>query len=165
MHFLAGCIFSAKQVLPRAGIGLNSMNCGLNLVAPIVAAHPHHAVSRFATLVQNPNHVSTSQIYIDARQQRPTDADVASPGFLQEAFASGIHPPDCDGKIGLPARFIAAIHPAKNSHISFFTVTPCPGSVKITTSAFPARMRRESSVMEIPELGRDGKAGQMRTED
>jgi hypothetical protein len=129
------------------------MNCGLNLIAPIVAAHPHHAVSRLAPLVQNADYVSASQIYLDARQQRPTDADVASPGFLQEALATGIHPPDCDSKIGLPARFTTAIYPAKNSHISFFTVTPCAGGVKITASVFPARMRCESSVVEFSRIG------------
>src|SRR5436305_14955693 len=119
LHFFARCLFSAKQFLPGAGIALDSMNCGLNLVAPIVEAHPYHAVSRRAPLVQNPNDVPAPQIYLDARKQRPTDADVASPGLLQEAFASSIHPPKGDGKVGLPARFTTAIHPAKNSHIRF----------------------------------------------
>src|SRR2546423_4033168 len=39
----------------------------------------------------------------------------------------------------------------------FFTVTPRPGGVKITISAFPARMRHKSSVMEISESGNEGK--------
>jgi hypothetical protein len=141
------------------------MNRGLNLISAIVAAHPDHAVSRFASLVQNSNDVAASQIYLDARQQRPADADVASPGFLQEAFATGIHPPHCDGKVGLPARFTTAIHPAKNSHISFFTVTPRTGGVKITTSASPARTPRENSVMGICELGSEATAGEISTED
>jgi hypothetical protein len=42
------------------------MNCGLNLIATIVAAHPDHAVSRLTSLVQNPDNIPASQIYLDA---------------------------------------------------------------------------------------------------
>jgi hypothetical protein len=44
------------------------MNCGLNFIAPIVAAYQHHAVSRLAPLVQNPDDIAASQIDLDAGQ-------------------------------------------------------------------------------------------------
>jgi len=117
-----GCGFCLQQFIPRTRVRLHAMDGGLNLVATVIEANPHDAITCLPAAVQHPDDIPRSQIGLYPRQEGSVEADVANLYFLQEALTSRINSPDSHCKVSVGARFTAAVNVTKDSHISLFTL-------------------------------------------
>lgn len=85
------------------------MDGGLHFEAVSALAYPHYAVTGFLSGIENSDDIAGSEIGVQSRKQGTAQADVAGAGFLQEAVAASVNAPNCKGKVGVDARFAAAV--------------------------------------------------------
>jgi hypothetical protein len=102
-------VLVGEQLLPRAFIGGKTMHRGLHLVAGSTVADPYDSVTSLLSSIENSNHIAGAEFGIESHQQGPTEADVASAGFLQEAVSPRVYAPDGEPEVEIGARFAPAI--------------------------------------------------------
>jgi hypothetical protein len=98
------------------------MDRDLHLFPVTAIANPNDPEARLSFSAEDADHVARPHICVQARQQRPTKADITGVGFLQESFPLGIDAPDQERQLDGPAAFATAIEGAKDFHDSPFTV-------------------------------------------
>ena len=114
--------FFAKQFLPRTNIGIDAMNCGLDLSPYIAHSDPDDSETSFLVDVNDPDNIARSQFNIEPGEKGAAQADLAGLGFLNEAISLGVDAPNNDGESHSRARFVAAFDASQGSHNGLFTV-------------------------------------------
>src|SRR5271169_4262332 len=85
------------------------MDRSLHFVAGSTLTDPHHTVAGLLASVENSNHIAGAELGVKARQQRPTQADLAGVGFLQEAVAPRVYAPNRESKVNIGTRLAPAV--------------------------------------------------------